>query len=1044
MSEPRRKRSRDVDDCPRGRRLARVPTTLGGAVLLLAIVATPARAQIGALVSPGPLAKAHASLEGASNCEKCHEPGRGVTAERCLACHRPVAERIQAGRGVHRGVTECATCHAEHAGRGGDLLHFSTAGFNHAAVTGFALDGRHAGRACAACHKTRSYLRLQPACASCHADPHKGRFGSDCARCHPISVPFKQTTNFDHSVTRFPLTGAHKTVACSKCHVNDVFRALKFELCTDCHKSPHRRPLGDSCASCHTAETWRTQKIDHSKTEYPLLGRHAAVPCASCHVKPAAAVRVRFARCADCHTDPHKGLFKQDCGACHQVTGFAKAPFDHNTTKFPLTGRHVGLGCVQCHKNAASALKTSKASQTAKTPAIDFRGLLTTCVSCHRDVHLGQLGSDCERCHPTSSEQFAAVGFSHDRAVFPLLGLHRAVACAGCHKPEAAVYPSGTGTAVRFKGIAQACAACHKDPHLGQVGTACEGCHSVETRYLPDRFSHARAKFPLDGRHAELACEKCHRRETGVFPAGAGTAVRLTGLPMTCQGCHADPHAGQLGTRCEGCHTAATFRLIAYSHKPPAASLFTGRHLPLPCGACHKREEGAYPSGRAVAVRYKGLGTECVACHRDPHRGAFDTPCATCHSPESWRVTSRAFHQASNFPLEGRHLTVPCASCHLNGVVKGTPTACYDCHWIRRQDDRYRTQLGGQCQDCHRPISWTAVIWDHGAQTGMPLSAVHRALGCEGCHRNQRFVGTAPDCVSCHLADYQRTTSPNHAAAGFPTDCDLCHKPSQSSWEPASFNHGSIYPLVGVHAQQPCAACHKGNVLAGTPRDCYGCHRTDYQNTKNPNHVAAGFPTTCENCHQPSAPTWTAAFNHNTVFPLVGVHAQQPCAACHKGNVFAGTPRDCYGCHRTDYQNAKDPNHVGAGFPTTCEACHRATDPSWDRGAFNHAAFPITTGRHAGIACPVCHTNPTNYQVFSCLNGCHPQATTNGHHTGVAGYRYDSLACYACHPRGVGGRPAPLGPVASHPRASGVAMRATASHTLTLLPPVATGTRSGR
>src|SRR5688572_17869809 len=70
-------------------------------------------------------------------------------------------------------------------------------------------------------------------------------------------------------------------------------------------------------------------------------------------------------------------------------------------------------------------------------------------------------------------------------------------------------------------------------------------------------------------------------------------------------------------------------------------------------------------------------------------RAQFDTP-------------NRQFHNETTFPLEGRHRTVECASCHLNNVYKGTPTRCFDCHWIRRQDDRYRLQLGSQCDQCHR------------------------------------------------------------------------------------------------------------------------------------------------------------------------------------------------------------------------------------------------------------------------------------------------------------------------------------------------------
>ncbi len=132
------------------------------------------------------------------------------------------------------------------------------------------------------------------------------------------------------------------------------------------------------------------------------------------------------------------------------------------------------------------------------------------------------------------------------------------------------------------------------------------------------------------------------------------------------------------------------------------------------------------------------------------------------------------------------------------------------------------------------------------------------------------------------------------------------------------------------------------------------------------------------------------------------MHATVSCVACHANNVYKGTPRDCYPCHVTKYQNTTNPNHVAANFPTTCEACHKATDTAWTQGKFTHSWFPITSGKHAGNACSACHTNPTNFTVFTCLT-CHGKTVTDSHHQGRAGYRYDSAACYSCHPTGRAG-----------------------------------------
>jgi hypothetical protein len=110
--------------------------------------------------------------------------------------------------------------------------------------------------------------------------------------------------------------------------------------------------------------------------------------------------------------------------------------------------------------------------------------------------------------------------------------------------------------------------------------------------------------------------------------------------------------------------------------------------------------------------------------------------------------------------------------------------------------------------------------------------------------------------------------------------------------------------------------------------------------------------------------------------------------------------QDCIACHAADYQR----EHTGSGFPTTCLTCH--TVDSWEGADFaNHDAqfFPIYSGAHRGrwSSCQECHTQPDNYQVFSCTT-CHGQSETDGHHREVGNYRYDSNACYQCHPTGRG------------------------------------------
>ncbi len=961
------------------------PLLLG--LLLLAAASEVRSQQLGSLVSPGNLSRAHAALEGIDNCQKCHEPGKQVTAAKCLSCHKPIADRIAAGKGVHRAVRgECVSCHVEHAGVDADLRHLDRRRFDHRTQTGFPLAGKHAAVECAACHKTRSFLAAKPSCISCHNDAHRGALGPDCAKCHNPAVPFKESRrSFDHGKTAFPLTGAHATLRCDQCHKNGEYKPLKFAACADCHKDPHRKPLG-LCESCHTTATFRTTKIDHAKTGFPLAGRHAGIACEKCHVQSAVKVRLAAGRCADCHKDVHRGLFQQDCASCHNETSFRSAPFDHAAkTRFPLTGKHAEIPCASCHKSAAAPARASSSR------IVDFRGAGRECASCHRDVHKGELGSACQTCHSTRS--FEVTAYRHPRNPEFFSGSHASVACEKCHGK-----PAGGSAPAKFKGVSFACADCHRDVHLGQVSKACETCHSVAAaKFAPSTFSHSAARFPLTGKHQTLECAKCHKLETGVFPAGSGTAVRLRGVPLDCQGCHRDPHLGQLGTSCATCHSTSTFAISRYVHKNASlAGFFSGSHAKADCAGCHRRVEGDFPSARGTAVRYKNTPTDCASCHKDAHRGVLGQRCESCHAVTRWNNASRAFHKVGVFPLEGKHILVPCESCHLKGVIKGTPTRCYDCHWIRRQDDLYRTRLGNQCETCHRATSWTAVIWDHASRTGFPLNAPHRSLACDSCHKAQNFTAATSECYSCHRSDYLHTTSPNHAAAGFPTVCIACHGAADATWRLARFDHASIYPLVGVHATQPCAACHKNNVFAGTPRDCYGCHKTDYDRSASPNHMAAGFATACQSCHAISDPSWSVAKFDHSFYPLIGVHAAQPCSACHKNNVYAGTTRDCYGCHQTQYQQAANPNHLSAGFSTACQGCHKISDATWQQGTFNHAQFFALVGVHATQPCAACHANNVFKGTPTDCYSCHKtlyQQTTNPNHA-AAGF---PTTCDTCH-----------------------------------------------
>ncbi|MEI6669957.1 MAG: multiheme c-type cytochrome, partial [Acidobacteriota bacterium] len=625
-----------------------------------------------------------------------------------------------------------------------------------------------------------------------------------------------------------------------------------------------------------------------------------------------------------------------------------------------------------------------------------------TCYSCHQTQYQSAASPNhlsagfpttCELCHLSSQTAWSQATFTH--ATFQLVGLHATQPCAACHV-------NGI-----YKGTTNACIGCHKTlydktttPNHVAAGfpTACDACHkATDPSWLVAVFNHA-TTYPLVGLHATQPCSACHVNNV------------YKGTSRECVGCHkstydktTNPNHAAAGfpTTCDSCHkpTDPTWQGAIFNHA--TVYQLVGLHATQPCAACH------------VNGVYKGTPRDCYGCHKStydkttsPNHAAagYPTTCDSCHSASATTWAASSFNHAAIYKLVGLHATQPCAACHVNNVYKGTPNTCVGCHKSTYDKTTSPNHAAAgfptTCDSCH---SASAATWSASfSHTAIyPLVGLHATQPCTACHVNSVYKGTPRTCVGCHQSTYDKTTSPNHAAAGFSTACDSCHNASAATWS-ASFSHPATFQLVGLHATQPCAACHVNNVYKGTPNTCVGCHLTTYNATTNPKHSTAGFPTTCDTCHSASAATWVSSFNHASTFALAGVHATQPCAACHISGVYKGTPRTCVGCHLANYNKTTNPNHTGAGFSTTCDLCHKFSDATWTAYVFNHTWFPITSGRHTGNACTACHNDSSSYKIFTCLT-CHAKATTDSHHQGRAGYRYDSAACYSCHPKGTAG-----------------------------------------
>lgn len=262
-------------------------------------------------------------------------------------------------------------------------------------------------------------------------------------------------------------------------------------------------------------------------------------------------------------------------------------------------------------------------------------------------------------------------------------------------------------------------------------------------------------------------------------------------------------------------------------------------------------------SSRTILVIVLGLWAPAASAQQqqgatatpNPH-GGFFAPCGQCHVPAAWKpakVSTQFRHAPDLFPLDGAHAGVACTACHTRLDFSRVSTTCASCH-----QDAHHGELGASCDNCHSTRSFLDMARMRRAHqaTTFPLTGSHLAVDCRSCHTprapgQMAFVNVPTQCVSCHLTDYNNTTDPAHAGAGFPTDCASCH--TTRAWNGANFNHDGFFPITsGTHRGIACATCHT------TPNnyavfDCLSCHR---QSDTDPHHTGVkGYVYASQNCY---------------------------------------------------------------------------------------------------------------------------------------------------------------------------------------------------
>ncbi len=452
---------------------------------------------------------------------------------------------------------------------------------------------------------------------------------------------------------------------------------------------------------------------------------------------------------------------------------------------------------------------------------------------------------DCSYCHmPTTWKVLPKhMEFSHDAMTnFRLVGQHSELSCISCHKD------------LVFTNAKSTCISCHEDVHKGSLGINCQSCHTPHNWLVADiQQLHQRSRFPLVGAHQNVDCASCHTQYSQLY---------FPPINTECITCHSQqyystttPNHVQAGfsNQCQGCHSIAevSWGVTGFNH-----SFFplTGEHKIANCFACHKP---------GTSGNFVGLSTSCYSCHSTDYINAT-TPvnhvaaglpqnCQTCHTTTAPFTAATFTHPSTPFALTGAHTSVACQSCH-KGSVTNTPSSCYSCHnsdfAATTNPNHVSAGFPQNCGQCHSTTNWTNATFDHNS-TGFPLTGAHANVQCAQCHTNGYTTAPSTQCISCHQTDYNNTSNPPHASAGYPTSCSQCH--TTAGWTPSTFNH-TYFPIAsGKHASPPllCSQCHTDisnfAIFSCTTSGCHTQSETDTHHSGVQGYVYSS--TSCYSCH---------------------------------------------------------------------------------------------------------------------------------------------------------------------------------------------------
>ena len=126
-------------------------------------------------------------------------------------------------------------------------------------------------------------------------------------------------------------------------------------------------------------------------------------------------------------------------------------------------------------------------------------------------------------------------------------------------------------------------------------------------------------------------------------------------------------------------------------------------------------------------------------------------------------------HLKTGFALIGAHQSARCESCHVRGVLRGTPRDCASCHGAgarivgATRTPANHVPITKSCDSCHQTTVWMLSRFDHSSLGGASCASCHNGGSADG--KSATHISTSADCNQCHRTN---------------------------AWLPATFDHNKV------------------------------------------------------------------------------------------------------------------------------------------------------------------------------------------------------------------------------------------------------------